>query len=336
MTAPTATIKLEMPNQSGLLEHLKANARWATPKNVIQKNAGDGKRVVICGAGPSIADNHAAIRTTPAHQVWGANSGLTYLVDHGLPVTHGITVDASPEMYTDVNEWQRTFPGIIYLVSSGVDPLLIPHLRKANRPYRIFHSYLGVQNPEGWIKPASWTPPAPGMDGLEMYLYQTIYPPTVQVGYGLNTVPRAICLALWMGFKTITVFGADCACAPGAGSMPALNGADYTAWLETLKLYPDGRSDPVQGTPAKYGPNAVMSQGQIGGRWWHTRPDMLISAQHLVHLALMYPGRVVLMGDTLPNALLAMPSEERDTYMKTMPNLNGKGAVEGFGLNLPA
>ena len=104
------------------------------------------------------------------------------------------------------------------------------------------------------------------MNTYEMYLYQTIYPPTVQVGYGLNTVPRAICLALWMEYKRIVVLGADCACAPTGTPMPHdIDSPEYVPWLESLRLYADGR------TPAKYGPNAVMSQGILEGRFWHTR-----------------------------------------------------------------
>src|SRR5882757_804708 len=118
MTAPVqATIQLEMPNQDYLLDHLKQNAKYA--KQVVLQNQALGKRLVICGAGPSLADSHEQIRKTPAHQVWAANSALPYLVDNKLPVTHGITVDMSEEMFTDPYEWQRTFP-VRYLVSSGV------------------------------------------------------------------------------------------------------------------------------------------------------------------------------------------------------------------------
>src|SRR2546421_5739702 len=326
MTAPvTATIKLEMPNQGHLFEHLKENAKYANPTNVIDRGMGEGKTVIICGAGPSLADQHDLLRTMPAHQVWGCNSALPYLADRRLPVTHGITVDMSEEMYTDPYEWQRTFP-VRYLVASGVMPELIQHLRKANRAYRMFHSYLGIPNPEGWHPPDGWTPPEPNMNTYEMYLYQTIYPPTVQVGYGLNTVPRAICLALWMEYKRIVVLGADCACAPTGTPMPHdIDSPEYVPWLESLRLYADGR------TPAKYGPNAVMSQGILEGRFWHTRPDMLISMRHLVDLEKRYPQTIELVGDTLPNAAKRMDQ----TWWDQLPNLNGAAGVEGFHLNVP-
>lgn len=338
MTAPeiTVTVSLEMPNQDHLFEHIKTNARYG--REVIGPHSADGKRLVICGAGPSIAQQHDAIRTTPAHQVWGCNSALPYLRDHGLPVTHGITVDMSEEMFTDVNEWQRTFP-VTYLVSSGVHPKLIPHLKKDNRRVKMFHSFLGIKDPEGWTPPPDWIAPRDFEKNhpdqfrtYEMYLYTHRYPPTVQVGYGLNTVPRAICLALWMGFKQITVFGADCAVAPDRDPMPPTDDPGYVPWLKSLKLYPDGRADPTQSTPAKYGDNAVMCEGLILGRRWHTRPDMLVSAKHLVDLVGLYPDRLTLMGDTLPNAILGLPPAERGAYLKTIPTLTGKGSVAGFRL----
>src|SRR5439155_13296624 len=64
-------------------------------------------------------------------------------------------------------------------------------------------------------------------------------------------------------------------CAPTGTPMPHdIDSPEYVPWLESLRLYADGR------TPAKYGPTAVMSQGILEGRFWHTRPDMLISMRH--------------------------------------------------------
>src|SRR5205814_5445333 len=114
--------------------------------------------------------------------------------------------------------------------------------------------------------------------GYEMYLYQSLYPGTVQVGYGLNAVPRAICLALWMGFEHIRVYGADCAAQPDAPMMPSQADPDYPAWLDRVIMYADGR------TARRFGPNAIMVEHELGLHRWHTRADMVISAKHLVDL----------------------------------------------------
>lgn len=319
MTVPgSATIKLEMPNQDGLFEHIKANRKHC--QRVVTANMGAGKTVVICGAGPSLNLHHDDIRRTKAHQFWAANSALPYMIDHELPVTHGITVDQSPEMY--LVDWKRTFP-VKYLVGSCADPKLAEHLLAAKREIRWFHSYLGVKNPEGWTPPKGWTSPQPNA-GYEMWLYQTLWPSSVQVGYGLNTVPRAICLALWMGFKKILVYGADSACAPDADPMPQMGTPEYLPWLKTLRLYADGRN------PSIYGENAIMVEGDVDGTRWHTRPDMMISAVHLVDLVKQFPGRIELKGHTLPNAMM---HKDKD-FFDALPHLTGNGEVAGFGLKL--
>lgn len=322
MSDPQAvTIQLQMPNQSGLFEHIKENRQYA--KKMATTEWGKGKTVVICGAGPSLTKYHDEIRATKAHMVWAANSALPYMMDHGLPVTHGVSVDQSEEMYTV--DWKRTFP-VKYILGSCVDPNLTRHLLKDHRDIRWFHSYLGIPNPEGWVPPPGWQPPAMQPNaGYEMWLYQHTWPPSVQVGYGLNTVPRAICLALWCQFKKIIVYGADCACLPDATPMVPMGTPEYPAWLDSLMLYADGR------TPRIYGDNAVITEGMIDGRRWHTRPDMLISAVMMHEMRETFPA-IELRGDTLPNAFKGKPREFFETQL---PRLTGNGGVEGFGLLTP-
>lgn len=314
-----ATVQLQMPNQDHLFEHVQENRQYCT--KVVPPDFCEGKTVVICGAGPSLALHHDEIRSIKAHMVWACNSALPYMVKHDMRPTHGVTVDQSPEMYTQ--DWKETY-NLKYLISSGVSPDLVRHLLAAKRDIRFFHSYLGIPNPEGWTRPLGWQPPIHQPNaGYEMWLYQTLWPATVQVGYGLNSVPRAICLAMWAKAKKIIVYGADCACAPDQTEMPAADTDDYVPWLKTLKLYADGRN------PAEcYGDKALMAEGRIDGRLWHTRPDMLISARHMYDLVRMYP-QIELRGDTLPNAIKDKTPEWLDV---NIPRLNGSGAVEGFGL----
>jgi hypothetical protein len=155
-----------------------------------------------------------------------------------------------------------------------------------------------------------------------MHLYQTLYKPSCQVGYGLNSVPRAMCLALWLGFKRVDVFGADCAGRGGTAPMPTTAAENYPEWLKGLQLYADGRTAFING------PNAVMVEGLVDGRYWHTRADMLITARHMVDLTRAFPGRIVLKGDTLPNAIMDKDAE----WFKQMPNLTGAGEISGFSV----
>lgn len=301
--------ELKMPNMAQFYDYIEANARYAT--QMVKHNSHKGKRVIICGAGPSLAAYAPALPW--AHQVWACNSALPYLMGLGAPVTHGFAIDQGESMLRAA-EWGTTFD-VTYLLASSVNPRLVAHLAKAGRRFRFFHNYLGPPNPEGWV------PPTPGLS-YEMWLYQTKYATSCQVGYGLNSVPRAICLALIMGFKEIEVYGADCACAPDQAPMPPLRTTEYDDWIEHLVIYADGRT-----VSTNFGIGTPMTEGWVDGHRWTTRPDMVISAMHLLDLQRGYPGRIRLIGDTLPNALAKQPPE----FFENMPRLTNAGVVRGFG-----
>jgi hypothetical protein len=294
-----------MPNMEQFAEHIRRNARWA--RRMVTKDMAAGKSVAICGAGPSLEG--WLDRLPPTHQVWACNSALPYLKKHGQRVTHGFCIDQGRAMLGP-EEWARTY-NVEYLLASAVHPDLVAHLLKAKRTVIFFHSYLGIPAPEGWVCPPPDVP-------YEVHLYRTLFPASVQVGKGLNSVPRAVCLAIFMGFKSIKVYGADCACAPAA-RMPAIDSPRYAPWLASLRMYPD------RGFPEHYG-HALMAEGLVNGRHWVTRPDMVMSAVHLVELAQEFP-QVQLMGDTLPTALQRDPDA-----LSRMPRFGEEfGELAGFG-----
>jgi len=309
-----ARCQLSLPDGAELYEFIKANARHAT--TMVQPNGGTGKRVAICGAGVSLAETAATIPADVA-EVWACNSALPFMVDNGYRVTHGFGIDQGEAMLAQ-HEWGRALD-VEYLVASSVNPKLVTLLLDAGRSLSFFHSFLGLPDPAGW------TPPAERPDvSYEMVLYTTIFPTGVQVGYGLNSVPRAICLALFLGFDEILVYGADCACAPDQPAMPSLETPEYAAWMAGLKMYADGR------TAIQYGAQAVMAEAVIDGRRWHTRPDMVISATMMVDLVKQHP-HITLVGDTLPTVLLAQEPE----FFDDMPRLVGVGDIQGFGAHYP-
>lgn len=303
--------QLRIPNQSHLFGQIEQNAAHATRMAVYQ-TAITSRTLAICGAGPSLAHQPVA----PHTHVWACNSALPYLMDRGVRVTHGFGIDQGTEMLAP-KEWERTFP-VRYLVASSVHPSLVTHLLASGRKVTFFHSFLGIPDPEGWTPPAEHA--TPGLT-YEMWLYRHKYKDSVQVGYGLNSVPRAICLALAMGYRTITVYGADCAARTDSPPMPALNTAQYADWMRDLVMYADGRCAGVFGT------DATMAEAVIDGVRWHTRPDMVISAMHMLHLIRDYPGRIRLEGETLPVAL----SRQTPEFLGRMPALTGMGLVSGFG-----
>lgn len=314
----SVTCNLQMvASMEDFYRHIAANRKLCRgPEDVINQNSHVGKRVAIVGAGPSFLISQAELLEQCYDEVWGCNRGLNYLIDNGLPATHGFAIDQGVEMLLP-REWRRVFP-VHYLLASSVHPRLAKHIARRGAKITWFHNYLGIENPKDWVDPPGWQKPTPNC-GKEMYIYQSTWPATVQVGYGLNSVPRAICLALWMGFAEIDVYGADCACIPDAPAMPSRQSEAFKDWLGQVFLYP-GVS-----VLETYGPDAVVVEHELGAHRWHTRPDLLISAKHLVDLARSFPDKVHLKGDTLPAAMLPMPQE----YFDAMPHLKDGGVV-GF------
>lgn len=128
----------------------------------------------------------------------------------------------------------------------------------------------------------------------EMQLYKKLYPkPACLVGRGFMVTSRAIQLAQWMGFTRIDIYGCDC----------ALDGDVTHANGET--------AEQAYGNPA-------ISEGEIDGRTWRTRIDMLVGAVDLVRIVRQSQGRIRLIGDTLPVALLGKDDEYLDMVARTI------------------
>lgn len=292
----TATCQLTVPNLAHLEIQIRHNAKHF--RRMVQPKSALDRSVSICGAGPSLAEHVPTLQG----EIWACNSALPYLMAQGVAVTHGFTIDQNLDMLRD---WPTTYP-VQYLLASSVHPRLVKRLLKAHRQITGFHSYLGLPDPPG-----------------EMVLYRSLFPASVQVGYGLNSVPRAVCLALVMGYAQITVYGADCACAPDAPPMPILGTPAYRTWMHQLRMYADGRS-----VADAFGEDIAMAEWQDPtGHRWVTRADMIISARHLLDLVRDYPGRVTLVGDTMPLAFARQPAPFLE---EALPRLTGPGHLENF------
>lgn len=294
----------DIPIEKRLTAAIAAMSKAGSNLHVAIQDSAKGQHLVLCGAGPS-ANQHAAEWCPQADQIWGCNSALTWLHDNGYKPTHGFTVDQTPEM---LNEWRST-PDVEYLLASTVHPHLSELLHARKRQIRYFHNYVGIEH-----RPVE-------MDGeiipYEAWLYQILYPSTLQCGSGLNSVNRALDLAIFMGFARITILGADCALRVDAPAPKPEEGIEaHNRWLrESVVMHADG------GHALTSGATAITLTGVIDGREWLTKPDMIISAVHLEKARQAHnrrtPGRVVLIGDTLPNALKDKP----DDYLSRLPAL---------------
>ena len=130
----------------------------------------------------------------------------------------------------------------------------------------------------------------------EYDLYCRTWPPTFMVGQGFTVCSRFIGVAQWMGFERVDVYGADCAFGPDDvthANGEAADAAYRTPLIMTGKLPPSDRT-------------------------WRTRPDMLRDAVHLAKRAQESAGRIRLMGDTLPVALLGKDAAYLDQVSRTL------------------
>jgi hypothetical protein len=304
--------ELAIPNQDYLADHIRANASLS--HRMAQPDSRVGKTLALCGAGPSLNDHLYEI---VADEIWACNSALPYLIHKGLSVTHGFTVDQGVEMLGE-REWREPYD-VEYIIASTVHPDIPKHLTTHGRDLLWIHNFCGLKNPAGWN----------GDKSFELALYGDLYPSGPMVGYGLNSVPRAVCLALWMGFSKIMVHGADHAAKPTGVPMPAWRSEGWIPFLQQCQLYADGRT-----AFDAFGENVTLVQNDMETvlgcsettQRWITRPDMVISAQHMAQMARDHSDRITLVGNTLPNAMLDKPAE----WFATFPHLNTTQGVEGL------
>lgn len=268
--------------------------------DMVEEGSGKGKHVVICGAGPSLAE-HAAEYCPDADQVWGCNSALVWLAENGHKVTHGFTCDQTAYM---LSEWAST-PDVEYILASTVHVHLSELLLSRNRKLLWYHNYVGIKHApvEFDGRSMSW----------EDWAYTLLWPPCMRAGTGLNAVTRAVDVAEFMGFDKITVLGADHALrvkTPPPRGAP-MGSRKYSKWLARAVMHANGDGATASGaTPVCFG-------GTIDGRYWLSKPDMMVSAIFLVRMMRRLGGRLNVVGDTLPGALKDKPDE----YLARLPNL---------------
>jgi hypothetical protein len=319
--AKTQEIKLQSPNSHNHRAFILGNAQFCD--HVVEENSHAGQHLVLCGAGPSLAEN-ADEWCHQGDQVWGCNSALTWLSDHGHKVTHGFTVDQQPEMCA---EWYSA-PDVEYMVASTIHPHLTEYLMSKGRRLRWFHNFVGIQERN-----------VTGVDEhgvthnltYEDWVYSAIYPATVRAGSGLNAVTRAIDVARYMGFAKITVLGADCALRLKSRPDPTLEFGSpaYMDWLrnETVMHADGGSALASNATPVTLGgeidPGTTDTEIRPGhGEWWESKPDLLISAVWLEQMRRTMPDVLNIVGHVLPNALRLKDA----AYLSLLPKMvSGSG-----------
>lgn len=169
-------------------------------------------------------------------------------------------------------------PEVTYYLASTVDPELTRYLQERGRRIVWFHNYVA------WAETAD----------EEFGHYNNDWPEAYMLGTGATVVPRVVGLAAWLGFERIDVHGADCAL--GEGDVAHANGETAVE---------------------AFGPHILMG-GDINGRYWRTRPDLLMAAVDLARCVQKNPGHVRLIGDTLAVALCPKPDSYLDEVVRRL------------------
>ena len=294
-------IQLQNPVAHHFKGFIAANATKCD--RVVNQGSAKGQHIVICGAGPSLRD-HAG-QYDDADQIWGCNSAAIWLHDNGHCVTHAFTVDQTPQQ---VQEWASA-PDMEYLIASSVHPHLVELLEMHGRRVTFFHNYVGINEAPVELEDGVVMP-------FEDWMYYSLYPETVRAGSGLNAVTRACDIALVMGASRITILGADSALRCSAPPPDAPEGSpEHVRWLtEETEMHADG------GNALASGATPVTVEGEIDGRLWVTKPDMMISAVFLTRMVRHFAGRIEVIGDTLPNAL----ADKDEAFLDSLPSLTTK------------
>lgn len=273
----------------------------ATQQHVVRENEAAGQHLILCGAGPSLAEN-AAEWCPQGDQIWGCNSAVTWLKGNGHNPTHAFTVDQTPMM---LKEWY-SMPDVEYLCASTVHPHLTEMIRARGHTLRFFNNYVGIKGEDVQFR----------NDVLpyEDWLYCVLFPPTVRAGSGLNSVNRAIDVATYMGFSKITVLGADCAIRLKRPKPKGMVHGDraHRRWLEKHTIMHASGSNAITN-----GQTALTLGGLVDGRYWESKPDMIVSAVWLEMTRRRMGGQLEIIGDTLPNALRNKDVE----FLRRLPTL---------------
>ena len=284
---------------------------YATQHHVVRGGEAYGQHVVICGAGPSLRET-AAEWCPKGDQVWGCNSAAPWLVTHGHRATHAFTVDQTPAM---LREWVDA-PDLEYLCASTVHPHLTAWLRSKQRMVRFFHNYVGIPGAPVAFRDEWFS--------FEDWMYCVLFPPTARAGSGLNSVNRAVDIAQYMGFSKITVLGADCALRLKRPKPTKFVHGDrqHRRWLEKHTVMHANGNSAVHG-----GQTAVTLGGTVDGRYWESKPDMIVSAVWLEMTRRRLNGQLDIIGDVLPNAL----RNKDETFLQRLPTMvNGEGTPIAF------
>lgn len=185
-----------------LYGNVKANS-LAHPTNWLQQQDAHDGIAILCGSGPSLADNISNIvewRNEGA-AIFSMNGSAAFLDSRGVTPDYQVIVDAKPETASLVG------PARQHLFASQVDPECFRRAPDA----RLWH--LAIERIEEYF------------DTEDAY---------VMIGGGTSVGVTALCLAYALGYRKIHCYGYDSSHRDGHGHAfeQPMNAGDPCAWVE--------------------------------------------------------------------------------------------------------
>jgi len=185
-----------------IFNNIRQNSRL--PKKWLNYSEPHGKTAILCGSGPSLADNLDDIRALIAEGgvVFAMNGSAKYLFDHGILADYQVILDARIETA------QLIGPAKNHLFASQVHPELFKRL------------------PDAGI----WQLQVTGIDDV-LPEYDDAYS---LVGGAASVGNTSICLVYVMGFRNYQIFGYDSSHRDGKGHAfhQAMNEGDPCAYVD--------------------------------------------------------------------------------------------------------
>lgn len=247
------------------------------PKNLLRNRPG----AVVCGTGPTLTGAIREIRALArkGYAIFAVKQSIRILTDLGIKVDYSVAMDPTERQIrkTPVVE------GVTYCVASTCHPRMFDYLLNKNADVLLCHSASGAQDGE--------------IGELDLYdkYFEGVPGNEFVASGGYTVVNRAVSVAEYMGAKRIYIAGAPFGWREGAG------------YYEGSVKEPAGNAS---------GPT-LDDKGQIDGKTWYSKADLMPSAVSLALKAKANPAKYYFMGDSLAAALAARSYEFIERVLPT-------------------
>lgn len=262
-------IKFTNQNAPFMFEHVKAALHTGLP--LVRRNQeADKQGAIIFALGPSLTARKKDLARAIGYArrkgwlVVAVKEAVEYLhTKHGIVADYAVNMDPGPQ------EAGRTpaLRGVTYCMASVCHPDLYGKMIRHRCAIQVFHSAAGF-----WVD-------VPGGKVGEEHVYHALWEhkdfDTMEGG--VTVVNRAVSLMRFMGVPRVITIGADFGYRPG-----------HQHYVDFVK------AAPIDG-------GKMSDEGQVDGKEWRTKADLLVSACHIAKLIL--DGYVTVIGDSLAASL---------------------------------